>query len=238
MRGSTLGARKLGLDHWPVAAGPRILVPGWPQWRWRQNERALALFGSFGAAVAVGLFAWGTLPGWVFLAFAVATHVVSTADAIRQRAFPGFERAVPWVSAAAGLGMVYLPALVLLGNLACPIQAGRGGFLINRWAYAEAPMEAGHWVSYRGTAGTPTARGGIGRLHARAGEEVEWIDGHLRVGGEVREWFPTGVVTPTVHGFLMKLPEGHVLIEPLDPAAGPWLVVPEQAIEGRAWAQH
>lgn len=224
---------------WPAPAGARVLVPGWPQWRWRQVERGRALFGSFAAALAVGLFAWGTRPGWIFAAFAVGTHLVSTADAIRQRAFPGFARWVPWVSASAGMGLLYGPVLLVLGNLACPIVpagAGRPGFLVNRWAYREAPMQIGHWVYYRDPA---SGRGGeVGRMQARGGEEVEWVNGRLRIGGEIREWLPAEVVTPTLQGLLMKVPEGHVLVEPLDAAAGPWLVVPVSVVEGRAWAQH
>jgi hypothetical protein len=215
------------------------VVPGWPQWSWRQRERALALFGSFSAALAVGLFAWGTRPGWGFLAFAVATHVVSAADAIRQGAFPGFGRWVPVITASVGVALGYTPALVILGNLAWPVgplREGRQGFLVNRWAYLEARPEAGHWVYYRGPA--PSVGPGIGRLWARGGAEVEWIDGRLRVGGEDVDWLPPGVASPTVQGLLLRVPEGHVLVEPLDPAAGPWLVLPERAIGGRAWAQH
>ena len=47
----------------PGPAGLRILVPGYAQWSWRQRERALVFFGSFAAALLVGLFAWGTRTG-------------------------------------------------------------------------------------------------------------------------------------------------------------------------------
>jgi hypothetical protein len=187
----------------------------------------------------VGLFAWGTPPGWAFLAFAAATHVVSAADAIRQAAFPGYGRWAPTISASAGLGLAYVPALVVVSNLAWPVAPSaeaRQGFLVNRWAYLEAPPEPGQWVHYRGPA--PGVGQGIGRLRARSGAEVEWIDGRLRVGGQDVDWLPPDAASPTLQGLLLKVPEGHVLVEPLDPAAGPWLVVPEEAIRGRAWAQH
>lgn len=230
-----------GWSHGPAPAGVRVLVPGWPQWRWRQVERAMALFGTFGAALLVGLFAWGTAPGWFFVAVAILTHVVSTADAIRQGSFPGYTRWVSWWTASAGLGLVYVPALLILVNLACPVAlhgADRGAVLINRWAYrGAAAIEPGQWVYHRGGGGRD-APGGLGRVRARSGEEVEWVDGRLRIGGELQEWLPRDAVTPSVRGLLMKVPQGHVLVEPHDPAAGPWLIVPEAAIEGRAWALH
>src|SRR3954454_9518225 len=74
------------------AGGPglRVLIPGYPQWAWRQRERALVLIGYYAVALGVGLFASGP-PIWLpLLAFASGTHVVSAASGVRQGAFPGF----------------------------------------------------------------------------------------------------------------------------------------------------
>src|SRR5262249_17491556 len=79
-------------------AGLKVLVPGYPQWSWRQRGRASVLLGSYAAALGVGLFCWGTPTGFVVLAFAYGTHVVSVTDVIRQQAFPGFGRWVPALS--------------------------------------------------------------------------------------------------------------------------------------------
>src|SRR3954468_18765380 len=105
------------------AGGPglRVLIPGYPQWAWRQRERALVLIGSYAVALGVGLFAWGTPIGLAILAFAYGTHVVSAADAVRQGAFPGFGRWVPMISATGGLGMgIYLPAVAMATLFAWP----------------------------------------------------------------------------------------------------------------------
>ena len=90
----------------------------------------------------------------------------------------------------------------------------------------------------RGTLPAGVVGPGIGRVRAHGGEEVEWIDGRLRIDGEPVDWSPPDVATATLDGLLLKVPEGHVLVEPLDPAAGPWLVLPKEAVRGRAWAQH
>jgi hypothetical protein len=161
-------------------AGLRILVPGYPQWAWRQRERAAVLFGSYLASLLVGVFAWGTPTGLAILAFAIGTHVASAADAIRQGAFPGFGRWVPVMSASAGLGLgCYAPALALGAVLAWPGErAGspREGFLINLWAYQDATPRPGHWVWFEHPDGVGR---GIGQFLAGPGQSVEWFDGRL-----------------------------------------------------------
>lgn len=218
-------------------AGLRVLVPGWAQWRWGQPERAAALGGTYLSAVGVGLFAWGTLVGWGMLALAVLVHVASVTDAIRQRAFPGFGRWVPVLSASAGLGLAYLPALGVLGNVAWPAgQFGirSEGFLVNRWAYRELEPQPGHWVWFDRPAASGTA---VGRLWAHAAQEVEWLDGRLRIDGQPVDWQPVAL-GPGVRHLLLRVPSGHVVVEPLGEGDPPWLILPESAVRGRAWAQH
>ena len=131
-------------------AGLKILIPGYPQWGWRQRERAGVLFGTFAAAGIVGLFAWGTRTGMAMLGLAFLTHVTSAADAIRQHAFPGFGRWVPTVSASVGLGVgCYVPALAMASILAWPESrdgAPHEGYLITRWAYRTVEPRPGDWV--------------------------------------------------------------------------------------------
>jgi hypothetical protein len=222
---------------WPPRAGLRVLVPGYPQWAWRQRERGAVFFGSYAAALAVGLFAWGSAPGWGFVAFALAVHAASAADAIRQGAFPGFGRLVPIASASAGVGLIYAPALLGAWTLAWPTSrvALREGFLVNRWAFIEAVPEAGQWIWYDGHEGGGR---GVGRIRAVAGEEVEWIDGQVRIGGQLVDWRPPALREGVRH-MILHVPEGHVLLECLPDEAGPgWIVVETGAIQGRAWAQH
>src|SRR5262249_40008014 len=78
-----------------VRGGLWVLVPGGAQWWWGQRERASVFFGTFSAALVVGLFTWGTSASAAILLFAFAAHVASAADAIRQGAFPGFGRPGP-----------------------------------------------------------------------------------------------------------------------------------------------
>jgi hypothetical protein len=140
-------------------AGLRVLVPGYAQWRWRQRERALVLFGSFVASLGVGVFVWGTRASFLILLFAFGTHVVSVADVIRQSAFPGYGRLVPMVSASAGLGFgCYAPAAALAMVYAWPGFGGErasDGYLINRGAYWSSPPATGETAWAR----LPTAAG-------------------------------------------------------------------------------
>src|SRR5690606_10108649 len=85
------------------SSGWRIFIPGYPQWTWSQRGRGLVLLGSYVSAMAAGLFSWGTIGGMAMLAFAIGAHVASVADVIRQAAFPGFGRWVPWISATCGV---------------------------------------------------------------------------------------------------------------------------------------
>src|SRR3954453_12258666 len=133
--------------------GWRILIPGYPQWSRRQGERALMLSGSYFVAMGVGLFAWGTPISLVLLTFAYGTHVVSVAEVIRLRAFPGFGRWVPAISASGVLGLgFYAPALTLVSLLAWPgMGAGlaRDGYLVDCRAYRNIPPRPGDWVWLR-----------------------------------------------------------------------------------------
>ena len=124
------------------SVGPLILIPGYPQWSWRQKERALVLIGSYLVALLVGVLTWGTSVGLGVLAFAFVTHAFSAADAIRQYAFPGFGRMMPGITVSTGLGVVcYGPALLMASVFAWPItldERPREGYFINRWAFSDA----------------------------------------------------------------------------------------------------
>ncbi len=225
----------------PVAPGLWILLPGVPQWAWRQRERGLLLGGSFVASAGVGLFAWGTWTGVALLAFAYLTHVMSASDAIRQWAFPGFGPWLPTVSASAGLAVGCYAPMILLGSLvAWPGLRGgpaQEGYLVNRWSYLGADPEPGAHVWLGGDHRGAGHR--VAEMLATPGEDVEW-DGHsLRLNGRRVSLvpFPPG---QSPRGLAFKVPADRFLIafQP-DDAAGSraWELVPKGRVEGRAWAQ-
>lgn len=227
---------------WGPPTGLRILVPGLPQWSWRQRGRAGVLFGSYVSAVSVGLFSWGTPAGLAMLAFAFLTHVVATADVVRQRAFPGFGRWVPMISASAGLGLGYAPFLGSLLMIAWPgerAEAPSEGYLINLWAYRHADPESGHWVWYRHR---DESRRSVGRVLARSGQEAEWREGRLQVDGQQVE-VPLAVRAsdPAWTHLVLRVPAGSVLVAPLEAdgsdADGP-VLVDSAKVWGRVWARY
>ena len=222
-------------------AGLRILVPGYPQWCWRQPERAGVLFGSFASALAVGVFAWGSRAGLAMLGLAFVAHVVSASDAIRQGAFPGFGRWVPPISAGFGLGLgCYTPALLMASVVAWPdLRDGAPGegYLINRWAYRAAEPGPGDWVWYR----TPGGGFGLGRFVAGPGRSVEWSDDSMRVDGQRLSWSPVPSDGPPVN-LVMTVPDGQVLVALVDGTPGlsnsaGMALLPRTALVGRAWAR-
>ncbi len=229
--------------RWPGPAGPRILVPGYPQWSWSQRERGLVLFGSYAAALAVGILSWGTSVGLAVLAFAFLTHAFSAADAIRQVAFPGFGRMVPAVTASAGLGVVcYAPALLMASIFAWPFVPGerpRDGYLINRWAYQVEGPRSGETVCLWPARG---ARPRIVRVVAGPGQRVEWSARKLRVDDRPVEDSPFGA-PDSPKELKLTIPEGHVLVafgadRPAGrPVPGGWEIVDRADIRGRAWAR-
>ena len=233
-----------GRDRARVAAGWRVLVPGLPQWSWRQRERALVLFGSFAMALGVGVFGWGTRTSLALLAFAFATHVVATVDVVRQSAFPGFGRWMPLASATGGLAAgVYGPALWLATLLAWPgMPAGTpaDGYLVNCWAYRARVPGRGDWVWLR-TAPWTAPR--IGRVVAGPGTELEWSPEALRVAGEtLASPAPLHSARPPA-ALAYTVPAGHVLVDPnagarLGESAGHLVLVPRDQILGRAWARY
>ena len=240
-----MGDRQGGrLGPYRRPAGARIFVPGYPQWTWRQRERAFILFGSYAAAMLVGVFAWGTAAGVAILVFAFATHAVSAADAIRQSAFPGFGRIIPGVTASAGLGAIcYGPAFAVASVLAWPIapeDRPREGYLVNRWAYREGDdPRPGETVWLRPARG---ARPRIARVVAGPGQRIEWIDGRLLVDDHEMEFSPFRTAGSPGE-LILTVPESHVLvgfeIDPRShrPLPGGWEIVDRADVSGRAWAR-
>ncbi len=223
-------------------AGWRIAVPGYPQWIWRQRERALVFSVTFVAALLVGLFAWGTRTGLAMLGLAFLVHVASVTDVIRQATFPGFARGVPTLSTSFGLGLsCYLPILLVASVVAWPGErrgAPGEGYLINRWAYRTEEPRVGDWVYYR----SPRGRGyGLARVVAGPGQGVEWFDDRLRVGGFELDWLPTATAQAPLD-LALTVPQGQLLVAPLGSSAREHpsfglLLLPRENVIGRAWAQ-
>jgi hypothetical protein len=192
----------------------------------------------------VGLFAWGTPLGFLVLAFAYGTHVVSAVDVIRQQAFPGFGRWIPLLSVSGGLGFgLYGPLLSLATLVAWPGMCdglAHEGYLVDCRAYRTTEPQSGDWVWLQSS---PWARGRLGRVLAGPGQEVEWSDGQIWVDGASRSpgvaWRPRHFPDELV----LLVPRDHVLIAPLSPGAtrtgpgGPELVSGHQVV-GRAWARY
>jgi hypothetical protein len=222
-----------------LASGLRFLVPGYAQWSWQQQERALIFFGSFVTALGVAAFAWGTWTGLALLAFAFGTHVASTVDVVRQTAFPGFGRWMPVVSASGGLALgVYGPVLVLASLVAWPAMPGGAsfdGYLVNGWAYRGREPDRGDWVWLRTS---PWAEPRIGRVVAGPGAELEWSEGVLRLAGlPIHSGTPLHSLRPP-SDLAYVVPEGHVLVDPeVGSSAGRPILVPRNQILGRAWAR-
>ncbi|MDB5352792.1 MAG: hypothetical protein JWN86_4039 [Planctomycetota bacterium] len=234
-------ARSCGPAEQP--AGFRILIPGYPQWLWRQRERSAALAGTYAAAMAVGLFAWGSRIGLAMIVLAFLAHVSSAADVIRQGAFPGFGRWVPSISASFGLGLgCYAPALALASVLAWPerpIGADHERYAINRWAFLRADPEPGDWVFYHTSDGGGF---GLGRLVARAGHSVEWSPNSLQVDGQVLALTPSAPDGEPLE-LSMTIPDDQILVAPMaDRTAGATsssglILVPRSGVIGRPWAR-
>ena len=225
------------------SAGLRILIPGYPQWSWRQRERAIALFGSFAAALVVGAFAWGTPTGVAILFFAFGAHVLSVVDVVRQSAFPGFGRWMPLASASGGLALaVYAPALAFASLVAWPVP-GQGvtanGYLVNRVAYRGAEPRRGDCVWLRADhRGDPR----VGLVVATSGEEVQWNGKQLRIDGKtvpLEAVFPASLAPDEL---AFTIPEGHMLVSSdLSLVSGfssdSLTMVARDHVKGRAWAQ-
>lgn len=225
-------------------AGPRVLVPGWPQFSWGQRERGWVLLGSFIFAVVAGLLTWGTWVGWSFFGFAFLTHVTSTTDAIRQGSFPVYPRrtaSLMVTGAFATLG--YLPALSALFVTACPSYVSDrtgNGYLVNCWAYRGAQPRRGHCVWLRMP---PQGQFHAARVVAVSGQEVEWTGHEWRVDGQEQQLHSPLRMTAWAQVCQFKVPADQILVEPEDdgnsPATtGSLLLVSQEQIVGRAWAQY
>ncbi len=217
------------------APGVGLLVPGFFQWRRGQVERALSLGLGIAAAVAVGVFAWGTPLGLAMWAGAYALHASSAADALRQAAFPAFARGVPVASAAFALGLAgYGPLLATAWALAWPAPAGGGSgerFLIDRWAYRAAGPSVGDWVGYRSGTGAKVT---VARVVAGGGQEVHWQGRRLRIDGLAPAWVPGGLPESEL---ALRVPEAHLLVAP-EQGPGGLVLVADQQVVGRAWARY
>jgi hypothetical protein len=224
-------------------AGFRLLVPGWPQFSWGQRERGWVLLGSFVVALSAAILAWGTWLACGFLAFGFLVHVSSTTDAIRQASFPVYARraAVPMIAGALAV-VIYLPFLSALVATAWPGSAPvrtRNVYLVNCWAYLKAKPSRGHWVWLRLP---PEGRLHAARVVAVPGQEVEWTGRDWRVDGQRPRLLSPHRTMSWPQG-RFNVPADEVLVEPEEeggapPSTGSLVLVPQEQIIGRAWAQY
>jgi hypothetical protein len=233
-RGATTPGRSSG--------GLSFLLPGFPQWAARQRERGLVLFATYASSLSIGIFTWGSRTSLALIAFAYVTHIASATDAIHQWSFPGFGRWVPAFYTTTGLAVVGYGPLVLMGFLlAWPgIEGDSSGdsYLVNRLAYEDRAPEPGEyvWLAGSGIGGHE----GLGQVLAGPGEDVEWVDGRLRIAGRYVNTNPFRPgLAPKQLDF--KVPEDRYLVsyktgDPVAPHG--WDMVPKDRFEGRAWAKH
>jgi hypothetical protein len=223
-----------------AATGMAFLLPGVPQWLAHQRERGLVLLATYATSLSVGLFAWGTRTGFLLMAFAYLTHVVSATDAISRWAFPGFGRWVPVASTSTGLAVFCYGPLILVGSLvAWPgfEESDADSYLVNRLAYHERDPEPGQHVWLGPSRGGAGDR--VGLVLAGPGEDVEWSAGRLLVGGRRAR------LTPFQPGYYpkhlaFKVPDDRYLIayqtsDPVVPDG--WEMLPKSRVQGQAWAK-
>lgn len=236
-------ARRIDRRPYDSPVGLKMVVPGWPQFSWGQHQRGLVLVGSFTVALAVALWTWGTGWGWVFFAFAFVTQATSATDVLRQGSFPIHPSRTALFFVASALALLfYFPTILVLSEVARPgfEPDGTGsGFLVNCWAYhgATKPHE-GQWIWMKlPSSGEERAA----RVIAVAGQSVEWTGYRWNVDGHECHIHPTfrRGAKPQVCRF--QVPSDQVLVEPDDegaskPSFGPVVLVPPDAIIGRAWA--
>jgi Signal peptidase, peptidase S26 len=236
-------ARRIDRRPYDSPVGLKMVVPGWPQCSWGQRQRGLVLVGSFVVALAVGLWTWGTLWGWAFLAFAFITQVTSATDVLRQGSFPIHppRTAIFFVASVLAL-LFYFPTIFILSEVARPGFEPHGtgsGFLVNCWAYhGDSKPHEGQWIWMKLP---PLGEQRAARVIAVAGQEVEWTGQQWSVDGHecrVHLTYRRGARPQVCH---FKVPLDEVLVEPDDdgestPSFGPVVLVPPDAIIGRAWA--
>jgi hypothetical protein len=223
--------------------GLRILVPGWPHFRWGQHQRGRALGGMFALLCIVGLWTWGTRMSLGFVALAFVTQVASATLVLRESSFPSHSSGMSsfFVSVALAL-FFYVPIFLLLTLIAWPgfEPDGNGiGFLVNRCAYRSATPRTGHWVWMRGPSmGHPRAA----RVVAVSGQEVEWTGREWTVDGRVHSLHNPIRLPAWPQTCRFTVPADQVLVEPQDdgvssPPVGTVVLVSRNRIIGRAWAQ-
>jgi hypothetical protein len=221
----------------------KLLVPGWPQLSWNQRERATVLMGSFLTALVAGVWAWGTWVGWGFFAFGFLCQVSSATDAMRQSSFPAYSSRTSLLLVAGSLGfLLYAPVTLVLSTLAWPgfsEQETGTGYAVNLWAYHHARPRAGEWIWTRlQSRGKPHAA----QIVATGGQEVEWTGRNWRIDGLPCPLKGSLRLTAWPQICRFHVPTDQVLVEPEEPeksmsAIGPLVLVPADAIVGRAWAR-
>jgi hypothetical protein len=218
-----------------------LLVPGLPQWFWRQRGRGLVYLGWYLSALIGGMLTWGLAVSPILLGFAVLVHVASAVDVLRQAMFPELGRRVSWGWALGGLGLgCYAPAFLSASVLAWPAVVSYRpleGVLVDRSAYREADPVVGDrvWVT-----GQPGHGPGTAVVVAVPGQAVERLDDQYRVAGRGDWYFPRAEGRRA--SFELSVPEGHLLVA-FEAGAGlahetaRLALVARSSVQGRVWAE-
>jgi hypothetical protein len=221
----------------------KILIPGLAQIAWGQSDRGLVLLVSFATAIVTTLFCWGNPLSWGFFAFAFATHLLSTIDVLRQRAFPTFPTGLALVSLMTTGLLVYAPIATILWLCAFPASADGTpgvGFLVNSLAYPSGLPTPGQWICLRPSAASAVR---VGQVVATAGQEVEWTGRVWQVDGKDLTLVHPGLLPYYPNGWRFRVPARHVLIGAQPPpkqknSEPPLQIVAQDQIVGRVWARY
>ena len=224
-------------------------LPGLPHFLASERPRALIFFGSFISGLSLAFLGWGTMLGWVGIGFSIAVQVGSLADLVARRSYPHVANGRALGTALFLLSVfLYAPGLFAFSTWLTPtwsdagtaaVRHDRDGYLLNGHAYRENHPRGGHWVWLQEQGRRPA---GLGYVLAISGQEVDWSNGHLIVDGDQNS--PLGNLQPnfTLESIHFRIPKSHILVAthlspgPV-PQASDWMIVPNDAVIGRVWAQ-
>ncbi len=232
-----------------VAKGLAALIPGVSQFVRGDSVRGVICISSYMSGLFLLLFSWGTLLGFVGAFFCVAVHVASLADTISSRTFPQVALwRSGWVSLLVVSILMYIPILVCFSAWFTPgwtspvaslLSSPTQGYLLNRRVFENRrPVEA-EWVWLRGEGRRPAQ---LGFVVGVEGQEIEWSNQILRVDGHAVSHKSQIQPNLSISALHFTVPPRHLLVatnvtrSPVV-ANSDWMLVPEDAIEGRVSAQ-
>jgi hypothetical protein len=243
MFGAGAGPSLGNVSPYDLPAGLRILVPGWPQARWKQPVRTCLYCVLYWSAILTTFVCWGTLEGWAAVVIAFGVQTSSAVDAIAQSRFPLRGGTVSdWLIVTAVFLCMYVPVVIYASEVAWPgFEPGDSHrvYLVDYLAYRSSSPRDGDWIWMRMPRGTEA---GVARVIALPGQEVEWTGRRWKIDGRALPHPGPMRAAAWPLACRFRVPDNEILVEPeyppdQDPPAGPIVLVPEESVMGRAWAR-